>query len=94
MKRPLIGITTHSASDPIRAELDTLVDGIVTGIERAGGWPCSSPTCRMRRFGPSPRRWTGCSCRAAATSIRPATALSASPKPAGLMTGAIGPNSP
>ncbi|MBP8240985.1 MAG: gamma-glutamyl-gamma-aminobutyrate hydrolase family protein [Thermoflexales bacterium] len=43
MKRPLIGITTHSASDPIRAELDTLVDGIVTGIERAGGLPVLIP---------------------------------------------------
>jgi putative glutamine amidotransferase len=43
MKRPLIGITTHAANDPIRAELDTLVDGIVTGIERAGGLPVLIP---------------------------------------------------
>ncbi len=43
MRRPLIGITIHSATDPIRADLDTLVEGIVTGIERAGGLPVLIP---------------------------------------------------
>lgn len=43
MNRPLIGITTHADNDPIRAELDTLIAGIVTGLERAGGLPVLIP---------------------------------------------------
>ncbi|MBX7214715.1 MAG: gamma-glutamyl-gamma-aminobutyrate hydrolase family protein [Thermoflexales bacterium] len=43
MKKPLIGITMHADRDPIRAELDTLVEGIVTGLERAGGLPVLIP---------------------------------------------------
>ena len=43
MPAPLIGITTHPATSPHRASLDALLDGIVRGVERAGGLPALIP---------------------------------------------------
>jgi putative glutamine amidotransferase len=43
MALPLIGITIHPKTAPDRAELDDLLDGIVTGVERAGGLPILIP---------------------------------------------------
>src|SRR3989304_2995376 len=43
MSSPLIGITTHPATAPDRAELDTLLDNIVRCVEQAGGLPLLIP---------------------------------------------------
>jgi putative glutamine amidotransferase len=43
MSPPLIGITIHPATAPDRAELDTLLEGIVRGVARAGGLPVLVP---------------------------------------------------
>jgi putative glutamine amidotransferase len=43
MPAPLIGITTHPATSPHRASLDTLLDNIVRAVERAGGLPTLIP---------------------------------------------------
>jgi putative glutamine amidotransferase len=43
MALPLIGITIHPRTAPDRDELDDLLDGIVTGVERAGGLPLLIP---------------------------------------------------
>lgn len=43
MIQPLIGITIHPAGAPDRAGLDTLLNGIITGVERAGGLPVLIP---------------------------------------------------
>jgi putative glutamine amidotransferase len=43
IRPPLIGITTHGPHDPYRSALDTLLVGIVAGIERAGGLPVLIP---------------------------------------------------
>ncbi len=40
---PLIGITTHPATAPDRAALDTLLDSIAQCVERAGGLPLLIP---------------------------------------------------
>jgi putative glutamine amidotransferase len=43
MPAPLIGVTVHPNTAPDRAELDTLLEAIVRGIERAGGLPALIP---------------------------------------------------
>ncbi len=43
MALPLIGITIHPRTAPDRDELDDLLDGIVAGVERAGGLPLLIP---------------------------------------------------
>lgn len=43
MRKPLIGITTHSSTDEYRAPLDQLLAGIIAGVERAGGLPLLIP---------------------------------------------------
>jgi putative glutamine amidotransferase len=40
---PLIGITVHPRTAPDRDELDDLLEGIVAGVERAGGLPLLIP---------------------------------------------------
>src|SRR6185503_20348303 len=43
MPLPLIGVPVHPKTAPDRAELDTLLEGIVQGVERAGGLPLLIP---------------------------------------------------
>lgn len=43
MSSPLIGVTVHPKTAPDRADLDTLLEGILQGVERAGGLPLLIP---------------------------------------------------
>ncbi|MBM4424124.1 MAG: gamma-glutamyl-gamma-aminobutyrate hydrolase family protein [Chloroflexi bacterium] len=43
MRPPLIGITVHPKTAPDRDDLDTLLEGIIAGVERAGGLPLLIP---------------------------------------------------
>lgn len=43
MAAPLIGITLHAPADPDRATLDTLINLIAQGVDRAGGLPVFIP---------------------------------------------------
>jgi putative glutamine amidotransferase len=43
MPAPIIGITTHRADLPFRAELDSLLDKIVAAVICAGGFPLTIP---------------------------------------------------
>ena len=43
MSYPLIGITVHPKTAPDRADLDILLEGIIHGVERAGGSPLLVP---------------------------------------------------
>lgn len=43
MKAPLVGITIPPKTAPDRAELDSLLEAIVQGVERAGGLPLLIP---------------------------------------------------